>query len=182
MNLMKVEQYAEKEILSGRSHQEIFNEVAAGSEYKIHDIAEALRKIVSPAKRQFNKNTNYVLAGVMALLTILELLGMISEQVMPDLRTILFLAARVVMVVGVIKYWKNIYKVCLVVLWANLVAIVFEMVMNFDWMHVPALFFLLNSIVICFYLNVKTCTDYRLNRELLEKNPGARENAVLFDQ
>jgi hypothetical protein len=179
---MKVEKYAETEILKGRKHQDVFNEIATSSDFKIHDIAEILRKIISPEKRARYKNTNYVLAGVIFCMALLNLYSQINGNTNGSIYNWLPVIGDAILLWGILNYWKNIYRVCLILLWTHTVIVLFFLIFNFNWTFVFLLFFLIDSIIITFYLNIKTATDYRLNRELLNENPAQRINAVIFNE
>ncbi|HXB40396.1 MAG TPA: hypothetical protein VNZ49_07620 [Bacteroidia bacterium] len=179
---MKVEKYAETEILKGRKHQDVFNEIAASSDFKIHDIAEILRKIASPEKRVRYKSTNYVLAGVILCMALLNIYSQIEGKANNGVYNWLPVIGDVILLWGILNYWKNIYRVCLILLWTHTVVVISLLIFNFNWIFVFLLFFLIDSIIITFYLNIKTATDYRLNRELLNENPGQRINAVIFNE
>jgi Zn-dependent protease with chaperone function len=180
MGLPKIEKYAETEILKGRTHQEVFNEIVSSSEYKIHDIAEILRKITSPKKRERYKTTNYVLAGILAIMAVLNLFSCLTDSTRTGILSLLPIICNLIMLWGVLKFWKNIYRVCLVFLWVHTVSIMFLLIFNFNWILLPILFFLIDSIVIAFYLNIKTSADYRLNRELLNNDPAQRADSIVF--
>lgn len=179
---MKVEKYAEKEILKGRKHQDVFNEIAEASDFKIHEIAEILRKIISPEKRARYKSANYVLAGVIFCMALLNVYSRIATNDNDNIFNWLPVIGDAILLWGILSYWKNIYRVCLILLWTHLVLVLFLMIFNFNWILVFLLFLLVDSIIITFYLNIKTATDYRLNRELLNENPAHRVNAVIFNE
>lgn len=181
MNLFQLEKYAENEIRKGRGHQELFNELASTTSYRIHDLAEILRKLVTPAKKDANKTTNYVLLGCTGILVLMNLWGYLNTPTQSPLTNLIPAIVQIAMLFGLYKFWKNIYRIALFFLWANLMWLVVQTVLNFDWFFILLIFFIIDSMIICFYLNVKTCTDYKLNKELLAKNPGARENSILFD-
>ncbi len=179
---MKVEKYAELEIAKGRKHQDVFNEIVAGSDFNLHHIAEILRKTVSPEKKARYKSTNYILAGIFFVMTLLNVYAHLGSMSKENVFNWIFIVGDALILYGILNYWKNIYRICLLLLWINFVWLLFTLIFNFDWSLVVLLFFLIDSLIITLYLNIKTCTDYKLNRELLKENPKERINAVIFNE
>jgi hypothetical protein len=109
MNKKQVEDFAEKEILEGKSHQEIFNEIVATSDFNIHDVANVVRRIPTPEKRKSYGATNSVLVGLLSL-TILNRLYNIVTDASSDyanISNIIFLTLSALILHGIYKFKRN---------------------------------------------------------------------------
>jgi hypothetical protein len=171
-------QKAEEELMKGRGHQEIFNEIMVHTSYDRHKVAEAIRKIPTPAKRKKYRELNYALVFLMSCILVTNLLEVISSRF--AFFPFLAIAANILLIYLCIKFKPN----------GHLIAGIFLAVSvfrGFVYLDTGSIFVMLCSIIIviaaaaiAFFLALKLPADYRMDKELLKENPEQRENSLVF--
>lgn len=184
MKKQSATKYAEKEILNGKGHQEIFNHIIATSEFNIHDVAENVRKIPTLEKRKKYKSLNIVLLGIIGF-SVLErlILGFIQLNVNKDDRSgiiLLFPIVSILLFYGVYKYKRNVHLAAgfLMIFGTALSAV--RLINYLDIIAILGSLVTLSGAFIAFYLSVSLVSDYKIDKELQKNNPKQRENLITF--
>jgi hypothetical protein len=172
-------QKAEEELLKGRSHQEIFNEIMDHTSHDKHKVAEAIRKIPTPVKRKKYRELNLALIFLMFCVLFANAWGAIASRF-----TIFPVAAIAVSAFLIYQCWKfrpNAQPITGIFMCVSLFR-------GFFYFNSGSFIFSMCFIVIvaaaaaiAFYLALKLPADYRMDKELLKENPEQRVNSLIFN-
>lgn len=184
MAKQRPDKYAEQEVLNGKSHQEIYNHIVSTSQFKIHDVAELVRKIPTLTKRKKYNSLNAILLGIIAM-SILDRILVAYKQISgesQDRVSFLFLlpVISIILFYGIAKYKRNVH------LWAGFImafgtfSSAVRLISHIDVFSILGLLISLTGTTIAFYLSVKLASDYRFDRELQKNNPSQREGLITF--
>lgn len=186
MNKQAIEKYTDTEIKNGKTHQEIFNTIAAKSDYNIHDIADIVRKVPTLEKRKRFGNLNLVLSGILLLAIISRLLTGILEIMNghsdADVIALFFPVVTILLMFGVYKYRRNAHLAAGLFMTLGSVMAIIRLINNFDFFALLDILITLFGATTAFYLNSKLVGDYVLDKELQESNPQQRENVLKFTE
>jgi cell division protein FtsL len=173
-------QKAEEEILKGRTHQELFNEIVAETNLNIHDVADAIRKIPSNEKRKKYLTLNFVLIILLIIIWLYSLLGVISNYTSAFQITPLILL--VLLIYMVIKYKPNAHYFTGGLLFFGTCRAAYSLIFNFSVERLMYMLFIIAVSGLAFYLGSKLTNDYILNKELLKENPNQRVGVISFTE
>jgi hypothetical protein len=180
----KTSKYAEKEVLNGKSHQEIYDHIIATSTFKIHDVAEMIRKIPTLEKRKkyaFAQTTLLVMIGLFVSVKIVS--GFETSIVFNQLRltiTIMSLIIPLFLFYGVLTYKRNMHLVTGIWMIYGAVMNASVLIVTLSVASVTYLLVCISGASLAFYLNNKLVGDYIVNKELQRNNPEQRENIITF--
>jgi hypothetical protein len=168
----------ETELFKGRTHQELFNEIAEQTDYDIHEIAEGLRKIPGPAKRVKYQALNRTLAFLfVANIATVLYISLVSKI---NMITVGSMIVQPLLIYGILKFRRDVHMISGGLLLLGAVMGMFSLTSDFTILALCDLLVTLSASGIAFYLGMKLTTDYCLNREELKENPDLRAGAVTF--
>ncbi|HET6224755.1 MAG TPA: hypothetical protein VFF27_00655 [Bacteroidia bacterium] len=185
MKKQRVDKYVETEVKKGKTHQEIYDHIIATSTFKIHDIAEIVRKIPTLEKREKYKGMNVILLSLLAI-TVVHGMILIIENGRHISSRMLYTFPPITMIVSAIlfyciyNYKRNMHLV--LGIWSILRSL--ESLNGL--LREDNLYFFINliisiiMIVLSFYLSVKVVSDYTFNKDLQQQNPERREGLITF--
>jgi uncharacterized membrane protein len=171
--------YILEEMLSGKSQQDIFNDVVTKYDIKIHEAAETIRKTPTLVKRNKCKNLNTVLIVFMIISMILGLMYRLNDfdgnyaALFPSILGLMLLY-------GIInfKYPAHLFaSILLTVLSIMLTVLLF---LQFDIRVLLELISTLGATVLAFLINSKISSDYIYHREKIQNEPTVRLDSVTF--
>ena len=171
--------YILEETLSGKSQQDIFNDVVTRYDITIHEAAEAVRKTPSLEKRNKYKTHNIIL--IIALLASM-ISGFVRRFIdLPENYIFLFPGILSFMLIyGLVnyKYPAHLFAgIFLTVLSATLIGFLF---IRFEFRVLFELLLTLGATLLAYYLNSKLISDYIYHREKVQNDPTIRADAVTF--
>jgi hypothetical protein len=171
-------QKATVEILKGRGHQEIFNEIVSQTDLDIHKVAENIRKIPTLEKRKKYHSLNIILAtgiGINAFINIIFILfndGIIGS-LMPSIIGFGLLY-------GVVKYKSNMHLAVGFCLFAGTISLIVKVLLDFNFVYLFFIGFSMAMAITAFYLSSKLVSDYSINKVLRNNNPNQRVDSLIF--
>lgn len=184
MGKRRVDKYAEKEVLKGKTHQEIFDYIVATSTFKIHDIAEIVRKVPTPAKRKKYRTPNFILIGMLVigiLWRTMDGIGMLNAgNRLGLINLILSPIVPCFFIYLVYNYKRNMHLVLAIMMLVGGLGFFSQSFSHLNVLSYVRLIFNLIGSAIAFYLHVKLPSDYEINKELQKSNPEQRENLITF--
>jgi hypothetical protein len=169
--------YIREQILAGKSHQDVFNDVVDRYDIAIHQAAETIRKMPTLANRKRYQNLNLILILLSALACFAQpfVNGMQLTYTffMPNVGFLL-------LAYGLFYFKSSAHFIA--TLFLSLLG-VFSLTSFIVTAHVGNLlvslvFFIAASIA--GYLNKKLVSDYRLNRDKINTDSLDRKNSILF--
>ena len=171
--------YIEEEMLSGKSQQDIFNDVVTKYNIKIHDAAETIRKTPTLDKRNKCKKLNTVLIVAMTVSMILGLMYRLNDfdgnyaALFPSILGLMLLYGLINF-----KYPAHLFaSILLTVLSAILIVL---LILQFDIRVLLELLFTLGATVLAYFVNSKLSSDYIYHREKVQNAPTLRVDSVTF--
>lgn len=183
MNKRQVEDFAEKDILDGKSHQEIFNEIVTTSDFNIHDVANVVRRIPTLEKRKKYNSTHIVLVvllGFTILNKIYILFDSIDLSIYITLLNVVLISMSVLILFGIHTFKSNAHLAAGALMAISSFMVSFRLFYNVDLLSCCDLIAASFGAFLGFYLNSKLTESYGLNKELQKTHPQQRENSLLF--
>ncbi|MFL5765063.1 MAG: hypothetical protein ACJ77K_14060 [Bacteroidia bacterium] len=171
-------QKAEEEILKGRTHQEIYNEIAYHTEHPIHQIADHIRKIVTPAKRKKYSLLNYLLLFLLVCTFSINAGSLIGAGF--EIFPITAVPLCVFLVYLCLKYRPDGHLITGGFMAISFVRNIFYFNPDSKAVFIGFLFITITAAGIAFFLAWKLPADYRMEKELLKENPDQRVDALTF--
>ncbi len=171
--------YIEKEILSGKSQQEIFNDVVTKYDIKIHDAAETIRKTPTLDKRIKCKKLNTVLIIAMSVSMILGLMYRLNDfdgnyaALFPSIIGLMLLY-------GLINFKYPAHLISSILLTVLSTLLIILLILQFDLRIFLELLFTLSATVLAYFVNNKLSSDYIYHREKVQNDPTLRVDSVTF--
>lgn len=171
--------YIEEELLSGKSQQDVFNDVVSRYDIKIHDAAETIRKTPGIDKRNKCKKLNTVLIIALVVSMTLGLMYTLNDvnvnyvALFPSLINLMLLY-------GLINYKYPAHLLAGILLTILSFLLLILLVLQFDLRVLLELVFTLGATVLAWYLNGKLSSDYIYHREKVQDDPALRVDAVTF--
>ena len=182
MSKQRVDKYAEKEVLNGKSHQEIFNHIASTSNFKVQEIAEIVRKIPTLEKRKQYQKLNTALLVILGLFVsdkILLSLVLLMEQE-SSITAIILPVVSIFLFYGVFRFKRSVHLATGIFMIAGVLTSIIQFGKQPDVFTIIGIIIPLIGAIIAFYLNTKLVSDYKFNKELQESNPAQREGLITF--
>lgn len=172
--------YIERELLKGKSKQEVFNETVEHYDFKIQTIAEVIRKTPTLVERKIYKIHNLVLTIGITVYIVAGLFNVFQRNaenyiaLVPGL-FILFL------LYGLINFKYPAHLVTGILFSIISVALFVFLMLYFDWFMAIQFFFSLLFTSLAFYLSAKLNSDYVYHREKVHEDILARVDTVTFN-
>lgn len=184
MKKQRVDKYAEAEILNGKNHQEVFDYIVSTSHFKIHDIAEIVRKIPTLEKRKKYAPMNLILLAVIVITILDKILIYFTNYnagfTERETFGLLFPVINILLFYGIYKYKRNVHLWLAIFLLLSTVVNIIRLINQQDVIAFVGLLITLVGAVMAFYLSIKIVSDYTFNKELQKANPTQRENLISF--
>ncbi|MCE3228796.1 MAG: hypothetical protein K0S32_3347 [Bacteroidetes bacterium] len=180
MTKSQVEHFTEREILKGKSRQEVFNEVVTVSDISIHSAADIIRKVPTLEGRKKYRSTNFVLLGMIGILLLFHLVNFFLAV---EHKTNLSVGQIIVpglLLWGVYNFKRNAHLISGILLSVMALISLGQIIFYFDWVYIAILSFSAYGIAVSFFLDSKLSGDYILDKELQKTNPGQRVDSVTF--
>jgi len=171
--------YIEEEILSGKSQQDLFNDVVTKYDIKIHEAAETIRKTPTLDKRNKCKKLNIVLIISMLLSMILGLMYTLND-VNENYAALFPGVGGILLLYGIINYKYPAHLLASILLTAVSAMLIVFLVLQFEIRVLLELLFTLSATVLAYLVNSKLSSDYVYHREKVQNDPTLRVNAVTF--
>ncbi len=169
---------ATTEILKGKSHQEIFNEIVSQTNLDIHKVAETIRRIPSLEKRKEYKVLNIIFTIGFGIVLLAGIYYSLFYQT--TIAFIIQAAISIALVYGLLTYKTYMHPVAGLYSFAGTIFLIVNMLTSQDFIYAAPIVYTLSLMVIAFYLNSKLLVDYTFNKELLKSNPQQRVDIVTF--
>lgn len=171
-------QKAEEQILKGKTHQEIFNEIVSQTDFNIHKVADAIRKIPTIEKRKKYALLNNILVTLLIIHFSFSLLSLILSY--QGFFEIIPLIIILILVYCVIKYKPNAHLFTGALLIISTVRGIYPLISTFSVQTLIYVIFIVSTSILAFYLGSKLANDYVLNKDLLKENPNQRVDIITF--
>ncbi len=171
--------YIEEEILSGKSQQDIFNDVVTKYDIKIHDAAEIIRKTPTLEKRNKCKKLNTILIVAMVISMILGLIYRLNDfnenyaALFPSLIGLMLLY-------GLINFKYPAHLIASILLTVLSAILIVLLILQFDIRVLLELLFTLGATILAYFVNSKLSSDYIYHREKVQKDLTLRVDSVTF--
>jgi hypothetical protein len=167
-----------------KSHQQIFDHIIATSTFKIHDVAEMIRKIPTLEKRKKYAFAQIMLLVMIGLFIAVKIVsGFEISIVFNQLRLTIAIVSLIIplfLFYGVLMYKRNIHLVTGIWMIYGAVMNVSVLIVTLSVVSVICLFICISGASLAFYLNSKLVSSYMVNKELKKNNPEQRENVITF--
>lgn len=184
MKKWKIEKLAEEAVLEGKSHQQIFNELAANTQVNVHTLAEVIRRVPTLEKRnryRFLNQALVLLAGFLFLLRLGTLFGVVPDAFMEMRPFNLFgLLISGGMLYGLVFYKAHAHLIAVFYLLVHALWMMTKVVVTFDPLVLLACILLLLGTWGAAFLSSKFVSDYRFDKSIPGNDPELRENAIVF--
>ncbi len=184
MHKSNIEKYTATELKKGLSHQTIFNTIVATSNFNIHDVANIVRRVPTKIKKERYILLHWFIVVVLAISMILRLFLLFIAagfhnyfSVFSDLPVI-----NIILIIGILLYKRHAYLITGFFLILGCLLTISQIIKDFHFENLIYLLVTLFTACMCFYLSIKMPSDYALNKALLEKEPDARVNSLLFKE
>jgi hypothetical protein len=184
MEKQSVDTYTTQEVLKGKSHQEIYDHIITTSTFRIHDVAEIVRRIPTLEKRKkyvFSQTLFLVLIGLFIAGKIISGFGTWVFFNQLHIRMALFdITVSLFLFYGVATYKRNMHLVAGLWMIYGVLMNTSGLMTNLYTAKIVGLLITIFATSIAFYLNSKLPGDYVINKELQKSNPEQRENLITF--
>lgn len=171
--------YILEETLSGKSQQDIFNDVVTKYDIKIHEAAETIRKTPTLEKRNKCKKLNTVLITFMVVSMIFGLIYKLND--FDGNYTALFPSVIGLMLIyGLINFKYPAHLIASILLTVLSVVLAVLLFLQFEIRVLLELLFTLGATVLAYSINSKISADYIYNREKVQIDPTVRIDSVTF--
>jgi uncharacterized membrane protein len=182
VNRSEIEKFAETAFLEGKSHQEVYNELARMNDMKAQRLAEILRKIPDLKKRRKYRLSNMVLCSLLTLIVLSRLAvlpDILNGPLLLMIHPLLFTFIPAVLIYGVYTYKPYSHMASgffLVLGFVLSIANVFTGTNIYVFLDMAIMIF---GAAVAFYLNGKLATDFTFNSQA---DLSQREALIHFDE
>jgi hypothetical protein len=182
MNISNIEKYAEIELNKGNTHQSIFNAIVANSSFNIHDVANIVRRVPTKIKKEKYGGLHWFIIIVLIISIIFNMLPFIIALGSYNNFSVLYYLPifNAFLIVGIVMYKRHAYLITGFFLILECLIAIGQIISSSNFLYLIYLIILVFTSYLCFYLNAKMSSDYELNKALLEKEPEARINSLIF--